>query len=344
MEVNLIISNELIANDIKCLTLPMADGGEGSLDIIRSMEKTDVIQVDSYDPCHQPITACCLVEDDIAYIEMAAVNGLMLVPDYNRKLLELSTYGTGVLIKHVIELGVKNIVLFLGGSATVDGGTGLLYALAGEGIPCSNPLLNFSSSVLSEAARLLNNTEVTLVTDVFNVICGESGAARVFGPQKGASETEVELLEKHMQQWVGFLEQVANKSLVDVQGLGAAGGTGLGLYALTKTRIVSGFGYFSRLLDYSAALDKCEILVTGEGCIDEQTLMGKGVGSLACEAQKRDKTVIGIGGMVKLKPPVFHRVFSTSVDEMSHEDMKTTARQRLKNTAQQLAYYIKNIG
>jgi len=318
-EVNKIVSTELSKIGFQCTTLPMADGGEGSLEIINSSIDTKKYEVDTYSADHLAIVANYYSVDGKAFIDTAEASGLTGVIQTQRKPLKLSSFGTGLLFKHALDKGIKEFDLFLGGSATVDGGLGLICGLLGESIPDENPLIHLDETLVQSAKIALDGISINVVTDVNNPILGSQGAAMVFGPQKGASIEEVRVLENAMQHWVEMLESVSNIKLQIIQGLGAAGGIALPFVAFAKTKVINGYNYFSSLLNYKKAIEECDIVITGEGCIDRQTMMGKGPGRLAQEAFNRGKVVIGIGGRVQYHPKVFHKVVTTSkgiVNEM----------------------------
>nr|WP_319398320.1 glycerate kinase [uncultured Carboxylicivirga sp.] len=338
-EVNKIIEDELKYAGFNCITLPMADGGEGSLDIIAFLKKK-LQHVQTYTPDHRLINSIYYIDKNKAYIDIASSGGLSLVDPKNRKPLQLSTYGVGLIVRDAIDKGVKEIDLFLGGSATVDGGSGLLYGLVEAEIPSCNPLANFNINLFSSLNNLLKDIKVNIITDVDNVILGNNGAAAIFGPQKGASPSEVVILERYMFEWVELLQTYSNIKLNTIKGLGAAGGIALPFVTFSKTNLISGYEYFDSLLKYFDAIQNSNIVITGEGCIDNQTMMGKGPGQLAKEAKKQGKTVIGIGGMVKAKPAVFDKVFSTTTEGVFNLHLMDNVKERLKSTAKEVSNYL----
>lgn len=341
-EANNIIATELSRAGFDCETLPMADGGEGSLDLIKATLKVEKHIVQTYTPDHRTIISFYYTQEDKAYIDSASAGGLTLVNVENRKPLKLSSYGTGLLLKHAIDNGAKQIDLFLGGSATVDGGTGILYGLINKDVPNCNPLIEMATIEQETVKEMLRGIKVNIITDVSNPILGKLGAAKVFGPQKGALPHEIELLEENMEKWVGNLEHNSNVDLKNIDGLGAAGGMALPFAAYAISKIENGYQYFSHLLKYSEALDRCDVLITGEGCIDEQTMMGKGPGQLALQAREKGKIVLGIGGSVKEEPLVFNKIFSTIKDLLNLEGWESDAKERLQKTAKMVGLYIKN--
>nr|WP_321410406.1 glycerate kinase [uncultured Carboxylicivirga sp.] len=341
-EVNEVVSYELLKKGYECESLPMADGGEGSLDIIHYSLNAKNTIVNTYTADYSPINASYFIHENEAYIDTASASGLVHIKPNNKKPLQLSSYGTGLLFKHAIDNGIKVINFFLGGSATVDGGVGLLYGLVGEPLPISNSLLSFNSEVIKSAVNILKGIKVNLITDVNNPIVGQNGAAEVYGPQKGASSQEVLQLENAMQKWVEYLQLNVSFDIKDIKGAGAAGGIGLPFIALNTCYILKGYEYFRNLLNYSEAINRCDIVITGEGCIDHQTMMGKGPGQLAKEADEKGKLVIGIGGMVKEEPSVFDKVFSTYTGSFNELDIKYNAKERLQMTTKQVAEYLTN--
>ncbi|MBS2097473.1 glycerate kinase family protein [Carboxylicivirga linearis] len=340
-EVNEIILNELTKAGYHSSTLPMADGGEGSLDIINSHLDVKCIEVDTYSADHSKIRSHYYSFNDKAFIDVTGANGLTMIDPLNRKPLKLSSYGTGLIFKHALEQGIKEFDLFLGGSATVDGGMGLVCGLLGEPIPNGNPLVHIDRSLVPSAKIAMDGIAINVITDVNNLILGPQGAATIFGPQKGASPEEVQVLEDAMQHWVEMLESISNNNLQTIPGLGAAGGLALPFTAFAKSEVINGYNYFSSLLNYNKAIDECDIVITGEGCIDYQTMMGKGPGRLAQIAREKGKIVIGIGGMVKSEPDVFNKVFSTTTS--NKKTILNAAETRLKTTMMNVVDYLKSI-
>ena len=342
-EVNKIVSTELSKLGFQCTALPMADGGEGSLDIINSHLEVKCNEVDTYSADHSLIRSHYYAFSDKAFIDVAGANGLTRIDPLHRKPLQLSSYGTGVLFKHALDQGVKDFDLFLGGSATVDGGMGLICGLLGEPIPNENPLIHLDRKLVQSAKIAMEGMAINVITDVNNLILGSQGAATIFGPQKGASPEEVLVLEDAMQHWVEILESISNNNLQTIPGLGAAGGLALPFAAFANSKVINGYNYFSSLLNYNQAIDECDVVITGEGCIDHQTMMGKGPGRLAQEASDRGKVVIGIGGMVQYHPEAFHKVFTTSKSIPNEVVTQKKAISRLQSTVPDVAGFLNNI-
>ncbi len=341
-EVNEVITSELINKGYECESLPMADGGEGSLDIIQYSLNAKNTLVNTYTADYSPINASYFIYKNEAYIDTASASGLVHIKPDNKKPLRLSSYGTGLLFKHVIDNGIKFINFFLGGSATVDGSVGLLYGLVGEPLPITNPLLSFNSEVIKRAEKILKGIRVNLITDVSNPILGKNGATKVYGPQKGATTQDVIELENAMQDWVKYLQLNVSFDIKGINGAGAAGGIGLPFIAFNGSYILKGYEYFRNLLNYPEAINRCDIVITGEGCIDHQTMMGKGPGQLAKEANEKGKLVIGIGGMVKEEPSVFKKVFSTFKGPFNELVINNNAKERLQIAIKEVEEYLTN--
>ncbi|MCU4173536.1 glycerate kinase [Carboxylicivirga sp. N1Y90] len=344
-QVNDIIYQELSTEgDYSFITKELADGGEGSLSIIKQVtSKVEEIHVPAYNPVGNIIQASYLRNERIAYIEVAVATGISLLSKSEKDPLKLNSYGTGQQILHAIKNGCTEIHLFLGGSATVDGGTGILSALSEIPFSNTNQLLDFSVFDLNNVTSLLRHVQFQLICDVKNTPTGNNGAVRVFGPQKGANKVAIELLESQMIKWINHLTSSSGIKLSEHEGLGAAGAIGLPIVALADTKIKTGFSYFNELMHYQNNIEWCDVLITGEGCIDEQTIMGKGPGKLAKLAYKRNKKVIGIGGIVKCKPAYFDVVFSTIGTNNTTHDLLNNAEKRLVNVLPHIKDYINKI-
>ncbi len=294
--------------DAEIIELPMADGGEGTLEIIveamsgqrRSVRATGPLG----DPLEVPVGL--VREATAAVIELAAVSGYSLIPEERRDPLKTTTYGLGEVIRAAVETEIEEIILALGGSATVDGGAGMMQALGmtfydADGRSLDAPL---GGGNLSRIARVawdrppenLADVRFTIAVDVLNPASGPNGAATVFGPQKGADAHGVALLEKGMTSWANVLERSAGRSIRNEPGTGAAGGVALPLLALLSAQIVPGVDLVceaNRLADRIGAAD---LVITGEGRLDRQSLMGKVVGAVARMARSVNVPCVAMVG------------------------------------------------
>ena len=276
-------------NEINVMQFPSSDGGEGFCDCMRKIFGGEIIKREVAYPLGNRGTAEFVYnrESKTAYIELASASGLTLVPKDKRNILEASTLGTGELILEAIKLGASEITVGLGGSATNDCGMGLLYALgmrfldsAGfELKPCARSLSRVSY-VVRDKMPDLSGIKFVAACDVKNTLCGENGAAQVFSRQKGATESQVAFLDEacmHFAKAVGIDPEL--------QGAGAAGGVGAAMLSVLKADYISGASLLVDSTPFKNALERADLLITGEGNTDSQTACGKLV-SVVLEAAK----------------------------------------------------------
>ncbi len=278
--------------------IPLADGGEGTVEAIKA-SASDWIELPAHarDPLGNQIRATFLRRGDDAVVELASASGLSLVPAAERDPVRASTFGTGLLLAAVIGLGARRIVLGLGGSATTDGGSGLLYALGARFLdargaelePGGGPLGGLVRVDLSDVAPVLAEVSLTIASDVTNPLLGERGAAAVYGPQKGATEKQIVQLDRNLANYADLLEEASGKAIRDVPGAGAAGGTAAGLLAIADRfaafEIRPGVEVLMQLTGFDSALVESDVVLTGEGRVDGQTAYGKTAFGVARRAQ-----------------------------------------------------------
>lgn len=289
--------------------IPMADGGEGTLDVLLDADGGQRRQVAAHGPLGEPVdvTVGLIRHASTAVIELAKVAGLDLVPDTKRDPLVTSTYGVGELIRAAAQSGVEEIILAVGGSATVDGGAGLMQGLglslidqSGTPMPTGvggGALSSIRRVVWNDPPDALDGIQFTIAVDVLNPACGPSGAARVFGPQKGATPKDVETLEHDMAHWADLLEQSTGRLIRDEPGTGAAGGVALPLLAYFNTQIVPGVDLTSSATALVDFISDADLVITGEGRLDRQSLMGKVVGSVGRMCRGADVPCVAIVGI-----------------------------------------------
>ena len=299
---------------LNCTTtcFPVGDGGDGTGQLLTEISNGIFITENVHDPLGRKIRANYGLIDNgqTAVIEMAAASGMRLLKKDELDPLQASSYGTGELIKKALEQGVKKIILCVGGSATVDGGCGIAEALGirfldvDRKILKANPenLLHLSAFDLTGLDKRILNTEFIILADVANPLLGEKGSAKIFGPQKGASETEVEQLEKSLTRFNKIVMKTTGIDMSEVKYGGAAGGTAAGLSALLNAHVVNGIDYFLTITRFDDALQKADLVITGEGSIDLQTLEGKAPYGVAERAKKKNIPVIGMAGKLPEKP------------------------------------------
>lgn len=289
--------------------VPVADGGEGTVDAVMTATKGRRIDVTVQGPLGDPVKAFYGLSGDgsMAVIEMAAASGLALVPPERRNPLKTSSVGTGQLIRAALEAGARSFILGIGGSATNDGGAGMLQALGarlldGEGaeIPAGGEGLGRLAAIdLSAFDSRLREVTVDVACDVDNPLCGPHGASVVFGPQKGASPEMVKVLDANLQHFADIARRDLQIEMADVPGAGAAGGMGGAMYAFLHGRLRSGVDIITEAVGLEAALRDADLVVTGEGRIDGQTVHGKTPVGVARVAKRHGKAVIAIGGCLR---------------------------------------------
>jgi glycerate 2-kinase len=286
---------------------PMADGGEGTIDALLACMNGVEKEVVVHDPLMNPIPVSYVVlGEDTVFIESARSSGLPLVPFEKRNPMKTNTYGLGEQIRDAVQSGYRNIVISLGGSATNDGGVGMLQALGwkfydrdGKLIGNEdNPLLKMSSFLDDERLLGLEQCTFTIASDVTNPFYGLQGAAHIFGKQKGATDRDIIKLDKCLVNLARFFEKAYGINLQHVAGAGAAGGLGGGISAALNGVLQSGVETIAKLTKLEIKVVEADVIFTGEGSLDKQSLMGKVPVGVAKLAKKHGKKVIGIAGRV----------------------------------------------
>ncbi|MEO8765255.1 MAG: glycerate kinase [Ginsengibacter sp.] len=289
---------------------PIADGGDGTAGLIVEKHRGANIAIGAHDALGRNIeTRFALIDNgNTGVIELADASGIRWIPPHELDPLHTTTYGTGELIKGALDKGVSKIIMGIGGSATVDGGTGILRSLgvrflnnemeALEGLPAS--LVNLASIDLSGLDKRILNCEVIILCDVENKLLGETGAAKVFAPQKGASPKAVQELENALTKFRDVTLSETGLDMSSVRHGGAAGGVAAGLSVFCNAKLVNGINYFLNITGFDEALKKADVVITGEGSIDVQTLHGKGPYGVAVRAKEKNIPVIGLAGKVPI--------------------------------------------
>ncbi|MDO9543529.1 MAG: glycerate kinase [Kiritimatiellia bacterium] len=294
--------------DAEIKILPLSDGGDGLLDVCAGCFGGDYNEEDTLDPLSRPIKASWLKVGEMAVIEMAQASGLTRLKgpeEYNP--LIASTFGTGVLISKALDRGCRQIVIGLGGSATVDAGCGLAAALgfdlldkSARKIPSGGGnLCLLDKIVVACCDQRLRAAEIICLSDVRSPLLGPQGAARLFGPQKGATPFQVELLEKNLAHWAGVVKRNLGVDVTKIAGAGAAGGAGAGCAAFLGAIPRGGAEWVGNRIGLERAVAAADIIFTGEGRLDSQTGFGKIPAYVGRLAQKYGKHVIALGGAVE---------------------------------------------
>ena len=290
---------------------PIADGGDGTGSLL--VDKLQGISISTvvHDPLGREIQSSfgLIEEGRTAVIEMADASGIRLLKTGELNPLKANTFGTGELIKRALDEGVKKIIIALGGSATVDGGAGIMQALGVRFLNAENKVLEARPGLLADLASIditgidqrVFNCEMVVLCDVENKLTGADGAARVFGPQKGATSQDIIFLDAFLSNLADIALDLTGKSMKTVQHGGAAGGTAAGLYAFLNAKLEKGAGYFLEVTGFAQSLENADLIITGEGSIDEQTLSGKGPFAVATMAKAKGLPVIGLAGKVPVE-------------------------------------------
>lgn len=309
--------------EAELVLLPMADGGEGTTQALVEATGGCLIRAQVTDPLGRTIQADwgMLGDGETAVIETAAASGLDRLAEHEKDPLKTSSAGTGQLILAALNQGVKRIILGLGGSATNDGGSGLLSALGGrlldaggqELTPGGGSLLELDRLDLSTLDPRLAETEFLLACDVDNPLTGPEGASAVFGPQKGATAPMVDHLDRALGHFATHLEQVSGSVVRDLPGAGAAGGLGIVLMALASTRLNAGVELVMDAVGLDHALQGADLVITGEGRMDSQSIYGKTPIGVAQRAKRYDCRVIALAGSVAPDADV---VFDYGIDAL----------------------------
>ncbi|MEI6948779.1 glycerate kinase [Paraflavisolibacter sp. H34] len=286
---------------------PLADGGDGFGPVLQHYLQTETVACATADPLGRPLQASYQWSpaSRTAFIESAAASGLALLAQGERDPMVTSTFGTGLLVKAALEKGAEKIILGLGGSATNDGGTGILAALgfklldgAGQELPpCGRSLLALERLVPPPGLRPV---PMELACDVQNPLYGPDGAAFVYGPQKGASPEAVRQLDEGLRRWAEVLRRQTGTDVAHLPGAGAAGGMAAGLLAFFPVVLRKGIDLVVAASGLEARLATADLLITGEGCIDAQSLQGKVVGRIAELGRQRGIPVIAFCGQNQL--------------------------------------------
>lgn len=289
--------------DAEIISLPVADGGEGSVDAFVTATGGKKIETEVIGPDHLPVPGFYgLLPDGTAVIEMAAAAGLPLTQKHNPE--QATTYGVGQLMLYALSHGAKKMVVCLGGSATNDGGCGAaaacgvkFYDAAGEAlIPVGKTLNRIARIDFSHLDADIRKVPIITMCDIDNPLCGKEGAAAVFAPQKGADAAMVSRLDAGLSHLARIVREDAEKEIADAPGAGAAGGMGAGMMAFFNSRLKNGIETVLDTVKFDRQLNGCDLVLTGEGKLDGQSLRGKTVIGVAHRARQHDVPVAAVVG------------------------------------------------
>ncbi|CDG22674.1 Glycerate kinase [Xenorhabdus poinarii G6] len=334
------------------IKIPMADGGEGTVESLIAATGGKRIVCSVIDPLGQPVEGCfgLLGDGTTAVIEMATASGLQRVPMAQRNPMITTSYGTGELILAALEHGVSKLILGIGGSATNDGGAGMMQALGANLLDGDGRTLPFGGAALARLESIdltnfdprLRQIEMTVACDVNNPLCGEQGASAVFGPQKGATPAMIKSLDSALHHYGMKIEAMTGKRVITAAGAGAAGGMGASLLGLLGVELQSGIEIVIDTLKLEDAIQGADLVITGEGRIDSQTIHGKTPIGVARIAKKWGIPTIALVGEMSRDYHVVHQhgldaVFSIIPGVCSLSDALANGADNLQVTARNIA-------
>ncbi len=298
-----------------CWQIPLADGGEGTMQALVDATGGTIYQTRVKDPLGQDITGeyAILGDGETGVVELASASGLHLVPPARRNPLLTTTYGTGQLIRAVLAHDIKHLVIGIGGSATNDGGAGLAQALgvrfldqAGREIGFGGrELLKIETIDTSQLITRQRPLRVEVACDVTNPLTGEQGAAQIYGPQKGATPAMVTELDRALSHYAAKIRTQLGREVAFKEGAGAAGGTGAGLLAFLEARLVKGIDLVLKYSGLETNIPAADYIFTGEGSLDDQTIFGKTIAGVTRLAQQHHKPIIAFAGRISDQEALF---------------------------------------
>ena len=337
----------------QCIKVPMADGGEGTVQSLVDGEGGKFVRKKVTGPAGKPVTARYgfLADGKTAVIEMAEASGLPYVKGKEKNPMKTTSYGTGELILDAINKGAEKIIIGIGGSATTDGGTGMAQALGIKFLDKNGKEIKEygAGGMLNKIAKIdmsgidarINKTKIIVASDVENPLYGKKGAAYVFGPQKGATSTMVKTLDANLKYFGNLLKKDLGKDVRTLKGAGAAGGLGAGLVAFTGAKLKSGIDIVVDATRLKKHLKDADLVITGEGRVDSQTAFGKTPAGVAKVAKKFKVPTIAIGGGISDDA---REVFTHGIDglasacarDMTLEDAINNSKDHLANAAERV--------
>lgn len=342
---------------LKCKTtlFPIGDGGDGTCLLIHEKLKGTLKKVKVYDPLNQQIEASySLIHNGrTAIIEMADASGIRLLKSDELFPLVASSIGTGELVVDALDQNVEEIIIGMGGSATIDGGCGILHALGvrfldkdkNSLLPYPYELANMESIDASQIDPRLAHCSIKILCDVDNPLLGKNGAATVFGPQKGASRNDVVFLDEFLTKFSEITKKTTNKDISSLISGGTAGGAAAGMHAFAQAELLNGIDYFLKITRFDEELEKADILITGEGSLDEQTLSGKAPYGVAIRAQQKNIKTIALAGKIPLLPSanlqdLFPLLVPINHEALSLSEALSLTGQNLERTAVMIGNFL----
>ncbi|MCR1566848.1 MULTISPECIES: glycerate kinase [Mixta] len=342
--------------DAQYVKLPVADGGEGTVEAMVAATQGKIVRLRVTGPLGEPVEAFYGLSGDesCAFIEMAAASGLELVPAARRDPRVTTSWGTGELIRNALDRGVQHFIIGIGGSATNDGGAGMVQALGARLLNQHGEQIGYGGSALTTLARIdisaldarLQQCRFEVACDVTNPLTGEEGASAIFGPQKGATPELVAELDAALAHYAAVIQRDLDIDVLHIPGGGAAGGMGAALHAFCQAELRRGIEIVTEALGLDDLVKDATLVITGEGRIDSQTIHGKVPIGVAKVAKRYNKPVIGIAGSLTADVGVVHQhgidaVFSVIYSICTLEEALNNAAQNVRMTARNIAAALK---
>lgn len=311
--------------NIEVVVQPLADGGEGTSDLLEKALGLQKEEVEVKDPLFRPIKAHYLRNEQVAFVEMAHASGLQLLNESERNALKTTTYGTGELIRHALDRGVEEIYLMIGGSATNDGGIGMANALGYEYTqvigdefePTGEYVANIEGITSDQIHPRLKSVKFTVLCDVQNPLLGPNGASAVYGPQKGADEAAVTFLDHGL----GHLAQLLDNGYENIPGAGAAGGLGYGALSFLGAQLKPGIQSVMEMTGFHDKLKGVDLIITGEGKMDLQTVEGKVIAGVAEAAAKEEIPFGVVCGLAEAREQVQAQIRAYDIRPLVNEEV-----------------------
>ena len=326
--------------EAEIIKIPMADGGEGTVQCLINAAGGEILREKVTDPLGGEVLAHygILGDKKTAVIEMAEASGLTLVPENKRNPLITTTYGTGQLIKAALNQGCRKMIIGIGGSATNDGGAGMVQALDVRLLDKQDKEIGFGGAELmnihhidiSQMDQRISKLEILVASDVKNPLCGHSGATRIYGPQKGATEEMMVILEEALARFAQIINKALHKDVKDIPGAGAAGGLGAGLMAFLDAKLKPGIEIIIEAVKLEEAMKDADLVITGEGKIDSQTIYGKVPVGVAKIAKKYHVPVMAIGAIIDQDAEIVHKYGIDFLVKVSDPPMSLTEHKSKK--------------
>lgn len=342
--------------DATYVKIPVADGGEGTVEAMVAATAGSIVNLRVTGPLGAPVDAFYGLSGDActAFIEMAAASGLELVPAAQRDPLTTTSFGTGELIKSALDKGVGHIIIGIGGSATNDGGAGMMQALGARLLDEQQNEIGFGGGALPGLAKIdisgldarVRQCRFEVACDVTNPLTGRDGASAIFGPQKGATPQLVKQLDSALAHYAAIIQRDLDIDVLHIPGGGAAGGMGAALHAFCQADLRRGIEIVTEALGLAELVKDASLVITGEGRIDSQSINGKVPIGVAQVAKRFNKPVIGIAGSLTADVGVVHQhgldaVFSVLYSICTLEEALTNAETNLRLAARNIAATLK---